>query len=87
MATKRELVEKTDKQFQTIQIQISELQKSLKLMDQKTFRKKQLNLLGLYSLVIILNKIKGILYSSNLFCEEFLLETGKRQIKRNDKRK
>ena len=87
MKTKKQLIEKTDKQMICITSEMKKLEKNLKKMTQITFRRKSLTLLGLYSLTIILNKIKGIVYSANLFCEEFLLETGKKAAEDEQERK
>jgi len=84
--TKKELIEKTDRQIFYIGKEMTKLEKNLLSMTQITFRRKYLTVLGLYSLTLILNKVKGILYSANVFCEEFLLETGKEAAKEYEKK-
>lgn len=78
--TKKELIRKTTNQTNSIGGLMMQLEKNLLLVTQITFRRRDLTLLGLYSLSLILNKVKGILYCANRQCEEFLLETGKKKI-------
>lgn len=75
---KASLIERTDKQLECIETRLVELQANLKLLKQKTFRKKQLNILELLVLISTLNRVSGILYSCNLFCNNFLIRTGKK---------
>ena len=84
--TKKELINKTTAQTNSIGRLMMQLERNLLLMTQITFRRRDLTVLGLYSLVIILNKTKGILYCANRQCEEFLLETGKKKIENECKR-
>jgi hypothetical protein len=85
--TKKELLHKTTNQANSIGGLMMQLEKNLLSVTQITFRKRDLTLLGLYSLSLILNRVKGILYCANRHCEEFLLETGKKKIEDGNKRK
>lgn len=75
--SKKELVEKTEKQIAPLEEQLSELQAHLKIIKSKTYRKKDLSLLMVYELSRLLTRLRGMTYCINLLVSKFLQETGK----------
>ena len=73
---KKDMFLKTEKQFEFIDQQIIDIQKKLKVLRGKTFRKRGLTRIGLYELTATLNKTKGTLYSANHYTEQFLKDIG-----------